>query len=93
MKGGSCSCPGALGPPRYCSETGVSLRPQDRDESLGKHRNLAPSPGLPEEAGGLEEEGGHRGTGVGMNVHKWNNLVEQRDWLLVVKVFWVWAFS
>lgn len=75
LRGVSCSCPGALGPPGYCMERGVSLRPPDQDGSLGLCQIQAPLLGLPGEAAVLEEEGDQRGSGGGMDDHR--QFVEQ----------------
>lgn len=75
LRGASCSCPGALGPPGYCRERGASLRPLDRGGSH-LHQIQAPLRGLPEEAGGLEEEGDRRGPGRGGGMDDHRQFVE-----------------
>lgn len=103
MRGVSCSCPGALGPPGYYRVRGVNLRPQALDGCLVRCQILAPAVGLPGEAVDLEGEGDQRenrtagGTSDDrQSVAKWSNMNLGELWGLlefVMEAFWVLAFS
>lgn len=97
MRGVFCSCLEAQELPGYCRVMGGSRQLLGQDVSLIPRQIQALAEGLPEEAGGLGEEGDQKETGnKGENgdhrqsvARWWNlNLEEQQDWLeSVVVVF------